>query len=107
MMRELTVQKFHQYLQASDTDVQLLDVREEWEFALTRLPNSILIPLAQIPGRVNELKPTVVTVVICHHGIRSRVAVRFLEQNGFSQVINLTGGIDAWSKQIDETVPVY
>lgn len=85
----------------------LLDVREEWEFGLCRIEGSDLVPLQTIPARLAELNPSRETVVICHHGVRSYHAARFLEHNGFTNVINLTGGVDAWAKEADPTMPTY
>jgi len=84
----------------------LLDVREEWEYALARLPGSILIPLQSLPRRLSELPRDQEIVVLCHHGVRSMTALAFLQRQGFTQVKNLTGGIDLYS-QIDPTIPRY
>lgn len=85
----------------------LLDVREPNEFEYARIENSVLIPLNQIPQRLGELNPQQEMVVICHHGIRSRQACMYLVNSGFKNVINLTGGIDAWSCECDSSVPRY
>lgn len=85
----------------------LLDVREAWEFRVCRIDGSELVPLPSIPARLAELNPARETVVICHHGVRSYHAARFLEHNGFTNVINLTGGVDAWAKEADPTMPTY
>jgi len=85
----------------------LLDVREAWEFGVCRIDGSELVPLQTIPTRLAELNPARETVVICHHGVRSYHAARFLEHNGFTNVINLTGGVDAWAKEADPTMPTY
>lgn len=85
----------------------LLDVREEWEFERCRIEGSVLIPMRQIAARLNELEPEREIVVICHHGVRSFHTARFLEHNGLSNVINLTGGVDAWAKEADPTMPTY
>jgi rhodanese-related sulfurtransferase len=88
---------------------RLLDVREPEEFDIARLPNSVLIPLGQIPARLAELKAWADEhiVVYCHHGIRSLHALNYLQQTGFTNLSNLTGGIDAWSREIDPLVPRY
>jgi len=85
----------------------LLDVREAWEIRLAALPGITWIPMGQIAERLAELDKTAETVVVCHHGIRSWRVAKFLETEGFTNVINLTGGIDAWSKEIDPAVPLY
>ncbi|CAN5294440.1 rhodanese-like domain-containing protein [soil metagenome] len=89
--------------------VYLIDVRQEWEHALASLPNSVLIPLHQLPHRVQELQPPAGSLVVtyCHHGVRSLTAAEFLERQGLGDVYSLAGGIDAWSLGIDRQVPRY
>jgi hydroxyacylglutathione hydrolase len=84
----------------------LLDVREPFEFRIANLGGQ-LIPLREVPMRMNELDRNEEIVVYCHHGNRSRRAVEFLYESGFTNVKNLVGGIDAWSKRIDSSVPLY
>lgn len=85
----------------------LLDVREPWEFETGRIAGSTLIPMRTIPARLAELDDDAPIVCICHHGARSMQVAHFLEQHGFAEVTNLTGGIDAWSRQVDPTIPLY
>lgn len=85
----------------------LLDVRESWEFQTCHIAGSVLMPMNSIPDRLDELKPEQAVVCICHHGIRSLQVARFLEHHGFSDVINLTGGVDAWANEVDTTMPTY
>ena len=85
----------------------LLDVRELWEFDRCHIPNARLVPMGSIPTQLGELDPERETVVICHHGVRSYHAARFLEHNGFKNVINLSGGVDAWAKEVDPAMPLY
>lgn len=85
---------------------ELLDVREPWEFATARIEGSRLVPLRDMPRRVSELDPHRETVVICHHGVRSAHVTQALDRSGFDRVLNLEGGLDAYS-QVDETVPRY
>lgn len=85
----------------------LLDVREPHEFEYAQIEGSQLIPLNQIPLRFNELDPLKEVVVICHHGIRSQQAAFFLDHHGFKRVLNLAGGIDAWSRECDPTIKRY
>lgn len=85
----------------------LLDVREPNEFQYASIENSVLIPLNQIPERLSELDPQQEMVVICHHGVRSSQACMYLVHSGFTNVSNLTGGIDAWSSDCDSSVPRY
>lgn len=87
--------------------LQLLDVREEWEFSICQIEGSRNVPMAQIPAAVQELDPGSPTVVICHHGTRSAQVADYLERCGFDKVINLEGGIDAWAREIDPSMPTY
>lgn len=104
-MQELTPAQALEY--AADREVQWLDVRESWEFEIAHLPEARLVPLMTLPGRVGGLSRHLPVIVYCHHGVRSRMAANWLEQNGFEAVINLTGGIDAWSVDIDSSLPRY
>lgn len=85
----------------------LLDVREPFEFEMARIEGANLIPLGELPGRVGELDPEKEIFVFCHSGVRSGRAAEFLRSAGFSKVANVTGGIDAWSEEIDPDVPRY
>lgn len=105
-MRHFTVHELRKRLDLGDPPV-LLDVREEWEMARCQLPGSIWIPMGQVMARASELSKNAETVVICHHGIRSWQVAKFLEREGFVNVINLTGGIDAWAKEIDPSMQIY
>jgi adenylyltransferase/sulfurtransferase len=89
-------------------DLQLIDVREPHEYAIARLPNTTLIPLGQIASRRSEIDPSKETIVFCKVGLRSAAAVHRLKQAGFpGRLINLKGGILAWSKDVDPSVPKY
>jgi len=85
----------------------LVDVREEWEYSLAKVDGSILIPLGTLPQSLAQLNRESEIIAICHHGMRSADATNFLLQQGFPKVKNLVGGIDAWSTQVDGTVPRY
>ena len=85
----------------------LLDVREPHEYQYARIAGSVLIPLNQIPQRLNELNRDQEIVVICHHGMRSQQAAGYLVQSGFKNIANLSGGIDAWSCVCDSSVARY
>lgn len=85
----------------------LLDVREPFEFKYAHIAESMLIPLNQIPGRLQELDMAQEIVLICHHGVRSMQAAQFLTQVGFTKISNLVGGIDAWSLECDNSMPRY
>ena len=103
----MTAQELQAHLQTRQSEPLLLDVRESWEYEKCHLENSLLVPMRQIPAAINELDPDRETIVICHHGIRSRSVAMYLANNRFSDVINLTGGIDAWAKEIDHSMLTY
>ncbi len=107
MIRQLHAQEAQQLLQNPTQNTLLLDVREPWEYNIAHLPNSLLIPMRQIPEKMQQLDPEQEIVVLCHHGIRSMQVARYLVQNGFQSIINLTGGISAWSKEVDASIPQY
>lgn len=95
----------------ADSTPVLLDVREAWEVqtAALSLPGvrSVHIPMQQLPARLAELDPAQPVLGLCHHGMRSLQCVAFLAQQGFSTVYNIAGGIDAWSREVDASVPRY
>ncbi|MBC7711061.1 MAG: sulfurtransferase [Rhizobacter sp.] len=93
-----------------------LDVREPWEFDLARIENSVNIPMSTLVSRVEEVRALqqaadstsiAPIVVICHHGVRSLQCANFLSKHGLDRLINLSGGIAAWSARVDPTVPQY
>ena len=85
----------------------LLDVREPWEHEKARIEGSQLVPMGEIPVRYGELDSKREIVAICHHGGRSMQVAMFLEKNGFANVHNLSGGMEAWSTTVDPSVPRY
>lgn len=87
--------------------VQLLDVREPAELAIASIPGCVTIPMREIASRLPELDRDRPIVVMCHSGVRSRHVAAFLLANGFEQVFNLDGGIDAWSADVDPELPRY
>ncbi|MEQ1661701.1 MAG: rhodanese-like domain-containing protein [Thiobacillus sp.] len=105
-MRQFRPAELAAYLEAGHTP-QLLDVREPWEWERCSLPGARLIPMQELPARLKELDQTAETVVICHHGVRSFHAARYLETAGFGNVINLTGGVAAWADEVDPAMPRY
>lgn len=88
-------------------DLMILDVREEDEHQFCCLQGSVLIPLKQVPDRLSELDPKKEIVVHCRSGGRSLRVATYLKQHGYDKVSNLTGGILAWSDQIDPSIPKY
>lgn len=87
--------------------ILILDVREPNEIAVAPFPGATQIPMGDIPSRLTELDPARETVVVCHHGIRSAQVAMYLVRMGFERVLNLTGGIDAWSEDADPSTPRY
>jgi rhodanese-related sulfurtransferase len=107
MVGELTPRQFLDRRSAGDA-LTLVDVREEWETQLSPVPSPhVHIPMGQIAERLAELNPAEPTVVICRSGGRSLEVARFLSARGFGSVFNLAGGILAWSRDIDPSIPQY
>lgn len=108
-MQRFTPKQLVDYLQRNDKPPLLLDVREPWEFARCHIAGSELIPMQQIPRAVEQaqLGRQREIVVICHHGIRSRQVAYYLENQGFTKLINLEGGIEAWAEDVDPTMERY
>ena len=107
MIKDITPRQFLDR-RAAGEDMTLLDVREDWETALAPVPSALVhIPMGQIADRLGELDPQRDTVVICRSGGRSMQVAHFLEARGFRSVSNLTGGILAWSRDLDPTIPQY
>jgi rhodanese-related sulfurtransferase len=107
MQKDMTPREFLER-RTGGADMILLDVREDWETALAPVPTGIVhIPMGQIADRLGELDPARETVVICRSGGRSLEVARFLAAQGFVSVYNLTGGILAWSRDLDPGIPQY
>ncbi|PJA78059.1 MAG: rhodanese [Nitrospirae bacterium CG_4_9_14_3_um_filter_51_5] len=106
MSDTITVRELKARIDKGDK-IFLLDVREPHEYSLAKIGGSVLIPLGQVPHSLKQLDPNVEIVAYCHKGMRSADAVGFLLQQGFSNVKNLIGGIEAWSIEIDQSVPRY
>lgn len=104
-MRNLSPAEFKHLIQ--QPGVVTLDVRMPDELEIAALPGTVNIPLPELPARFGELDPAAPIAVLCHHGVRSEHASRFLEHNGFTDVSHLTGGIEAWAVEIDVNVPRY
>ena len=106
-MGEISATELKQRLDRGD-DIQIVDVREPNEVAVASLPGSIHIPLAQVLNRMSEIDPTRETVVHCKMGGRSARAIDALSRSGFTgKLLNLRGGITAWSNEVDPSVPKY
>lgn len=85
----------------------LLDVREPWEYEICHLQGAQLMPMQTVPSQAQTLDAEQPIVCICHHGARSAQVALFLERDGHANIYNLTGGIDAWAKQVDSTMSTY
>lgn len=100
-----------QTLLQTDPQAVLLDVREHWELqsAQVKMPpaQALHVPMATVPLRLDEIPRSQPVVCICHHGARSAQVVAFLRRQGYEQVYNLAGGINAWSAHVDPAVPRY
>ena len=108
MVQQIDPQQLAARRQAGEA-VYLLDVRQPWEHETAALPHSQLIPLPELMQRAAEIHPPPgsLLVVYCHHGVRSLSAAAYLQRLGHVNVVSLAGGIDAWSQQIDPSVPRY
>jgi rhodanese-related sulfurtransferase len=85
----------------------LLDVRQDWETQICRLPNAVHIPIEELERRVDELDPQDSIVVYCHQGVRSAAVAEYLRSVGFRDVQNLSGGLDLWARTIDPSMRRY
>jgi rhodanese-related sulfurtransferase len=107
---EITVSEFAQRLTQADQP-QLIDVREPFELELAALPDFQNLPLSQFetwsPRIAVDFDPHAETYVLCHHGVRSAQMCQWLQQNGFTHVINIQGGIDAFARRVDRSLPLY
>ncbi|MBT9316124.1 rhodanese-like domain-containing protein [Leptothoe spongobia] len=106
---EISALDFAQRL--AEDELQLVDVREPEEVAIANLPNFIHLPLSQYADWAdhifNHLDPSLETIVMCHHGMRSAQMCQWLQRQGFERTKNLAGGIDAYCRLVDSTIPRY
>ncbi len=103
---QLTAEELKERM-ATSSKVFILDVRNPNEIAICRLPGSVVIPLPELPQRFHELPKDQEIIVHCKSGMRSAKAIQFLREQGFTQLINLSGGIMAWAERIDSTMARY
>ena len=108
---ETDVETLVQRMEVNPDNLQLIDVREPQELEIASVPGFLNLPLSQFPAwspTINQtLDPTAETIVMCHLGMRSAQMCQWLIQQGFTNVKNLSGGIDAYSRKIDASVPLY
>lgn len=106
-MQQLNAIQVKQLIDAADPAPLLLDVREPNEFAYCHIEGALHIPMGQIVSRLDDIDAEREIVVICHHGMRSFQVAQFLESQGYGRIINLSGGIDAWARDVDPAMPKY
>ena len=107
MIPELSPAELQNKLTRENKPVTLLDVREDEEYQYCRIKGSVHIPASEIMHQIDQIDSTQEIVVVCHHGHRSLQIAYLLADSGFDQVFNLSGGIDAWTREIDPTLPKY
>ena len=95
------------YLGQTNDQPLLLDVREQWEFDYCRIKGSILISMGELASKIDTLDRAQETIMICHHGIRSRQMGYYMEQVGFNRIINLEGGVERWAEDIEPDMKRY
>ena len=105
-MNEMTPAEFSERKAAGESFI-LLDVREHEELAIASVDGVTHIPMGEITARISELDPDSPIVCMCHHGMRSASVAGFLEQSDFTNVTNLTGGIDRWATEVDAGLARY
>ncbi len=105
-MESLSVIQLQKELE-SDKKAVLLDVRDKWEYDLCHIDDSINISLSEITTKKEMLGKQARTIVICHHGMRSTVAAEYLISEGFREIVNLEGGIDAWASIVEQSMARY
>ena len=106
-MRHFTPIQLQEFLASTNEQPLLLDVRERWEFEYCNIEGSVLIPMGQLPDKLETLDPSRETIMICHHGIRSRQMGYYMEQAGFEHITNLDGGVEQWANDVDNTMKRY
>ena len=106
MVREISVEELKTRRDRGENPL-VIDVREDWELQLARIPNVLHVPMSEVPARLAEFSRDAETIVMCHAGGRSMRVAHYLVNQGFTNVANLAGGIAAWSQSVDATVPQY
>ena len=111
MIEQVRPSDLSTWIQSHGADAVVLDVREPVELrAASVRPEGfelVTIPMNEIPGRLGQLDPGRAVAVLCHHGNRSQRVAMFLAAQGFDTVANIAGGIEAWSQELDPSVPRY
>lgn len=111
MIEQVRPSELNDWIQSHGADAIVLDVREHAELNAASVKPAgfalVHIPMNEIPGRLGQLDPGRAVACLCHHGARSMRVAMFLQANGFDTVANIAGGIDAWSQELDPSVPRY
>lgn len=108
MMKSLSVADLAQWLgNEARAKPVLLDVREPWEQQICAIPGSLAMPMQTVPSQFGSLDPDQPIVCVCHHGGRSMQVAMYLLRQGCQDVYNLSGGVDAWARQVDPSMPTY
>lgn len=94
-------------LRSANAEAVFLDVREDSELAICRIEGALHIPMGEVPARADSLPGDVPLVVLCHHGMRSTHVQQYLQARGFTNVLNLAGGIHAWAVEVDPAMARY
>mgnify|MGYP001231190769 CR=1 FL=1 len=105
-MIEMNAVELNEYI-TKNPNTLLIDVRENWEYSVVSIKGSIHIPISEIQSKMHDYEEENTIVFICHHGIRSRMVGLYFEQNDFTNIINLRGGIDSWAKTVDRSMATY
>lgn len=112
MVAQVRPTELEDWLQAQGGNAVLLDVREPWELQTASVQppagcELLALPMNSIPARLADIDPARPVACLCHHGGRSQQVALFLERQGYDRVANLAGGIDAWARERDPSVPRY
>jgi len=105
-MQSITPERLKQRIDGGD-NLELIDVRDPWEFEICRIQGSRNIPMTEIESQLAAIDSSMETVLICHHGVRSLQIAAFLESLGYQHLYNLDGGINRWSGTVDPDMPQY
>ena len=105
-MKTITVKELNKWM-TSNKEFQLIDVRETFEWAICKLPNSELLPMDSIPNNLDKINKDIPVVMHCKKGGRSQRVIDYLKSHNFTNLINLEGGILAWISEIDNSMEKY
>ncbi len=107
MIPEITPTALKQRLESGDTTITIIDVRQPWEVDICRIPNSLNIPMDDIPDSLDQLPREGTIVFVCHSGQRSAAVTNWLRMQGYTNVLNMAGGIDRWAREVDPSMRRY